>query len=51
MQVGEMTITLQDVAYLWGLPFDDIPITGVSHDDWTHLIEASFGRHIDASLG
>jgi hypothetical protein len=33
MPVGEMTITLQDVACSWGLPIDDIPITGVSDDD------------------
>jgi hypothetical protein len=28
---------------------NDIPITGVSDDDWTPLMEASFRRHIDAS--
>jgi hypothetical protein len=49
MSVGEMTITLQDVAYLWGLPIDGILVTGVSDDDWTPLVETSFGRHIDAS--
>jgi Plant mobile domain len=49
MSVGEMTITLQDVACLWGLPVNGIPVTGISDDDWMSLVEASFGRHIDAS--
>jgi Plant mobile domain len=49
MSVGEMTITLQDVACLWGLPVDGIPVTGVSDDDWTPLIKVSFGKYIDAS--
>jgi hypothetical protein len=49
MLVGEMTITLQDVACLWGLSVDDIPVTGISDDDWTLLMEVSFERHIDAS--
>jgi Plant mobile domain len=51
MPVGEMTITLQDMACLWGLPIDGIPVTGVSDDDWTPMVEAFFERHIDASLG
>jgi hypothetical protein len=49
MSVGEMTITLHDMACLWGLPIDGIPVTGVSDDDWTPLVKAFFERHIDAS--
>jgi Plant mobile domain len=49
MLVGKMTITLQDVACLWGLPVDDIPITCISNDDLTPLVKVSFGRHIDVS--
>jgi hypothetical protein len=44
MLVGEMTVTLHDVTYLWGLLVNGIPITGVSIDDWTPLVEDSFGR-------
>jgi Plant mobile domain len=49
MSVGEKTITLQDVACLWGLPIDSIPTNGVFDDDWTPLMETSFERYIDAS--
>jgi hypothetical protein len=49
MSVGEMTITLHDVACLWGLPVNGIPVTGISNDSWTPLVEASFGRQINAS--
>jgi Plant mobile domain len=40
MSVGEMTITLQDVACLWGLPINGILIIGISDDSWTPLVEA-----------
>ena len=30
MPFGEMTVTLQDVSALWGLPIGDTPIGGVS---------------------
>jgi Plant mobile domain len=49
MLVGEMTITLQDVTCLWGLPVNGIPITGISDDSWTPLVKASFGRQINSS--
>ena len=29
MPVGEMTVTLQDVSCLWGLPITGDPVTGV----------------------
>jgi hypothetical protein len=45
-----MTVPLRDVACLWGLPIDNIPVIGISDDDWTLLMEAFFGRQIDASV-
>jgi hypothetical protein len=50
MPVGEMTVTLHDVVCLWGLPVNGLPLTGVSDDDWTSLVDASFERQIDASV-
>lgn len=49
MSVREMTITLQNVACLWGLPIDGILVIGVSDSNSTHLAEAAFGRPIDVS--
>jgi hypothetical protein len=49
MLVGEMTVTLQDVMCLWGLPVDGIPGIGISDDNWTPLVDTSFERQIDAS--
>jgi Plant mobile domain len=49
MPVGELTVTLQDVACLWGLPIDDIPITGVSDSDWTELTVQAFGKPLTGS--
>lgn len=30
---GEMTLTLEDVSCLWGLPISGEPVTGISDDD------------------
>jgi Plant mobile domain len=49
MPVGELTVTLQDVACLWGLPIDGIPITGVSDRDWTNLVIQAFGKPLIGS--
>ncbi|KAK1257686.1 hypothetical protein QJS04_geneDACA016812 [Acorus gramineus] len=41
---GEMTVTLQDVAVLTGLPIDGKPVTGITDcDDWGHVCEDLLG--------
>jgi hypothetical protein len=40
---GEMTMTLQDVSCLWGLPIQGLPVTGISDDDWSSDIENLLG--------
>jgi hypothetical protein len=39
-----MTITLEDVLCLWGLPIDGLPITGDVDDNWDSIVEEMFGR-------
>ena len=46
MPVGEMTITLQDVGCLLGLPVSGVPITGVAYRDWRLMLENCLGRSI-----
>ncbi|WJZ82788.1 hypothetical protein VitviT2T_002516 [Vitis vinifera] len=43
MSVGEMTITLQDVAILFGLRVHGHPVTGSSDIDWHALCEELLG--------
>jgi Plant mobile domain len=49
MPIGELTVTLQDVACLWGLPIDDILITGSSDSDWMDLTVQAFGKPLSGS--
>ena len=41
---GEMTITLEDVLCLWGLPIDGLAVTGDVDDTWDSIVEEMFGR-------
>lgn len=43
LPVGEMTITLQDVSCLWGLPIHGRPITGQADGSWVDMIERLLG--------
>ena len=43
LPVGEMTVTLEDVSCLWGLPINGKILTGEVHDDWSGLIYDSLG--------
>lgn len=43
MPVGEMTVTLQDVSCLWGLPIQGDPVTGESDAMWGPVIEEYLG--------
>ncbi|KAI3451174.1 hypothetical protein Pfo_007839 [Paulownia fortunei] len=49
-RVGEATITLQDVAVIWGLPIDGRPVTGVDHEmsipQWMQYCEVTLGFHL-----
>ena len=44
MTVGEMSITLQDVSCLLGLPINGYPVIGLSDDNWQDDVVACFGR-------
>jgi Plant mobile domain len=41
---GEMTITLEDVLMLWGLPLDGLPIIGDVDQDWEVDVLEMFGQ-------
>lgn len=44
LPVGEMTVTLEDVSCLWGLPINHEPICGDLDQNWTDYVEKVFGR-------
>lgn len=44
MPVGEVTITLQDVALLMGLPVDGEPVVGITIMDWASVCQKLLGR-------
>jgi hypothetical protein len=46
MPVGEMTITLQDVGCLLGLPVSGRPVTGVAYSDWRGMLQNCLGLPI-----
>ena len=48
MPVGEISITLQDVSCLWGLPINGYPVTGLTDDNWHEDVVNCFGREEDA---
>ncbi|XP_061349722.1 serine/threonine-protein phosphatase 7 long form homolog [Gastrolobium bilobum] len=43
MTQGEMTITLQDVAGILGLPTNGVVVTGSTSEDWSAACGAVFG--------
>jgi Plant mobile domain len=44
LSVGEMTITLEDVSCLWGLPINGYPITSFVDDNWEEDVLHVFGH-------
>ena len=44
MAFGEMSITLEDVSCLWGLPVTGRPVIGPTDDNWHNDVVHSFGR-------
>lgn len=50
LPIGEMTITLQDVSCLWGLPIRGLPVSGVSDGDWIALANECFGDGVGSNL-
>ncbi|WCJ37421.1 Aminotransferase-like plant mobile domain family protein [Euphorbia peplus] len=47
--VGEMTVTLQDVALLLGLAIDGKPVIGITHTTCTKVCETLLGRAPDSN--
>ncbi|KAH9625929.1 hypothetical protein KSS87_020449 [Heliosperma pusillum] len=47
LTVGEMTITLEDVAYLLGLPIDGDPVIGVTYTSCDFVCENLLGKAPD----
>lgn len=46
MPTGEMTVTLQDVAVLWGLPISGKALTGESDREWGPVLNEVFGMPV-----
>ncbi|KAJ1696551.1 hypothetical protein LUZ63_005063 [Rhynchospora breviuscula] len=44
LPTGEITVTLQDVSCLWGLPINGAPVIGISDDHWEDDVLLAFGR-------
>jgi Plant mobile domain len=44
LSVGEMTITLEDVSCLWGLPINGYSITSFADDNWEEDVLHVFGH-------
>ncbi|KAF6998783.1 hypothetical protein CFC21_014870 [Triticum aestivum] len=47
LPVGEMTITLQDVSCLWGLPIHGKPLVGKADAQWSEIFESLLGIPMD----
>ncbi|XP_045087291.2 serine/threonine-protein phosphatase 7 long form homolog [Aegilops tauschii subsp. strangulata] len=47
LPVGEMTITLQDISCLWGLPIHGKPLVGIADAPWSKLVERLLGIPVD----
>ncbi|KAK9286050.1 hypothetical protein L1049_014429 [Liquidambar formosana] len=49
LPIGEVTITFQDVAVLWGLPIDGLPVTSMdsyrSMPEWQELCQNLLGEN------
>ncbi|KAI4991577.1 hypothetical protein ZWY2020_039963 [Hordeum vulgare] len=45
--VEQMTITLQDVSCLWGLPIHGKPLVGIADAPWSELVERLLGILVD----
>ncbi|XP_048536196.1 protein MAIN-LIKE 2-like isoform X2 [Triticum urartu] len=47
LPAGEMTITLQDVSCLWGLPIHGKPLVGKAYAQWSEIVERLLGIPVD----
>jgi len=46
LPVGEITVSLQDVSCLWGLPITGRAVTGVEYGDFTKLVDDLLGPNL-----
>jgi Plant mobile domain len=44
LSVDEMTVMLEDVSCLWGLPINRFPFIGFADDNWEEDVMHTFGR-------
>ena len=49
MATSEITVTLQDVATIWGLPIRGLPVTGYSDVDLVENLTSAFGVQLPTS--